>query len=47
MKDGKKGDQQVPCALEKSIETLVELSKSSDELRKENERLLTEVETLK
>ena len=47
MKDGEKGDQQVSSAVEKSIESMVELSKSCDEFRRENERLLAEVETLK
>lgn len=44
MKDGQKADQQVPVVVERSMQTLVDPSKSyEDLLRAENERLQTEL----
>lgn len=43
MKDGQKADQQVPMVVERSMQTLADLSKSYEDLRIENERLQTEL----
>lgn len=43
MKDSQRTDQQVPVVVERSIETLVDLSKSCEDLRMENERLREEL----
>lgn len=47
MKEGQTADQQVSKVVERSIETLVELSESCGDLRLENERLLSEVAELR
>lgn len=43
MKDGQKADQQVPMVVERSMQTLADVSKSYEDLRVENERLQTEL----
>ena len=47
MKGGQKADNQVSMVVEKSIETMVELSKSCEDLKSENEKLLVEIEALR
>lgn len=44
---GEAAEQQISKVVEKSIETLVDLSKSCDDLRLENERLLAQVTDLR
>lgn len=47
MKGGQTADQQVSKVVERSIETLADLSKGCDDLRLENERLLAEIAELR
>ena len=47
MKGGQKADNQVSMVVEKSIETMVELSKGCEDLKSENETLLAQLEKLR
>lgn len=47
MKGGQRADQQVSMVVEKSIETMVELSKGCEDLKSENENLLAQLEALR
>lgn len=46
MKGGQKTDHEVSVVVEKSIETMMELSKSCSDLKSENENLLAQLEAL-
>lgn len=46
MKGGQKTDHEVSSVMEKSIETMMELSKSCSDLKSENENLLAQLEAL-